>query len=1350
LLFLLSTSWSSYAQHRDLRFEHLSPRQGLPNNWVWSISQDKEGFLWIGTYDGLYKYDGQAATSYGSNPADPLHSLRSNIISDIHEDRKGRLWVATWGGGLHQVDKRTGKARAYPVETRQSSQWDQLNSIYEDHRGILWLGTYLGIARFDPGARKYTLYPAPKGQFIGLIREDAAGKLWSGSYRFDPKTGQFTLFPLLTPSGPQLVSRIGFHIDADGVAWLGTYADGLFRLDTRRPGHYTSYNPKGLINKPIIRIWEADDHLWLGTTQGLQCVNKKTNQVLTYQSDPSQPGSLSSNMISSIYQDKTGNLWVGTGNGVNKTSTRARPFRAYQIIPAPAAFHRTENEIFSVLEDRYGTVWVSSGAKGLHRMDPGTHQFSRVVVNPLEKPVSLLSQGCPLVEDQQGRLWVATGTEKALYRLDRTTGKFIRYPCRMPIRMLDKDASGKLWLGGLTSEMASFDPLTSQFTYYKANEKDSTGLMPGFINDLMVSRTGEVWMATTTGVGRMNPKTGLSIQYKPSYHAPAGGLNDHHAMALYEDQAGIIWIGTHGGGLNRLDPGTNIFTYFTTRQGLPSNRIMSLIGDEQGNLWIGTGNGLSRFNPRTNTFRNFDASDGLPGNEFLERGSVYSRQGKLLFGNKKGLLIFYPDSIKDHTTPLPVYITGFKVLEQSRPVPVRKIELPYDENFLSFEFVAINYEAPDKNQYAYQLVGLNKDWVNSGNSRVASYTDLSPGTYQFRVKATSDGSNWKEAASSIQITIHPPWWRTYWAYGLYGLAFIATLYGLIHYTVSRERLQAHLKLKSIESEKLQEVDKLKSHFFANISHEFRTPLTLILAPLEKLMASAKDDAQQLRLYRTMYGNARRLLNLINQLLDLSRLEAGKMHLELTQGNLMQAIRRSVLSFSSLAERRHIRLEFQYPGERPLAYFDADKLEKIIANLLSNALKFTPEGGEVVVTARLDTARPEEIPKHITQRDKAASFSVLQLEVQDNGLGIPPDRLDKIFDRFYQIDPSSTREQEGSGIGLSLVKELVELQEGAIWAESTPGIQTCFRVRLPVLMAGLEQMVVAENDVSNSPQPFLQVQEEHNAVADKAAEAPMPPTEEDAPLVLLVEDNADLRDYMRETLQAAYKIIEAPNGLEGYRQALETIPDLVVSDIMMPKMDGLELCQKLKLNEKTSHIPVVLLTAKANSQSRIEGLQTGADDYIIKPFEIAELEVRIKNLIAGRRKLREHFSREITLQPAAIVITSVDERFLQRVMQVMEANMADANFGVEDLGREIGMSRMQLYRKLQALTDLSPSDFMKKMRLQRAAQLLLQGSGNVSEISYQVGFSSHAYFSKCFHDQYGKTPSEFLSGQAGQK
>ena len=660
--------------------------------------------------------------------------------------------------------------------------------------------------------------------------------------------------------------------------------------------------------------------------------------------------------------------------------------------------------------------------------------------------------------------------------------------------------------------------------------------------------------------------------------------------------------------------------------------------------------------------------------------------------------------------------------------------MPYKENFLSFDFTAINYSSPEKTRYAYQLEGVDPDWVSNGNRRFANYPDLSPGSYTFRVKASIDNNVWNEAEANIKILIHPPLWRTWWAYGLYALLGISLLFALIRYSVSRERLKNDLKLQRLEAEKMHEIDHLKSRFFANISHEFRTPLTLILSPLDKLLS--RETNQDKPLYQTMQRNAKRLLDLVNQLLDLSKLEAGNMRLENKPASIITFLKTIVLTFTSLAESKQIQFQLKYQTEDPVLYFDSDKLEKIVTNLLSNAFKFTPRGGEITVSASL--LKGDHTPPNVKKAGRA-STSILELKVEDNGAGISNDQLKKIFERFYQTDTTPTREHEGSGIGLALVRELVDLHGGEIAVESQPGVGACFTVRLPLLAADFTQLTIVENNGKADEQSVPRFDDKEYQVDSLSA-----PETEGAPLILIVEDNADIRHLIRESLYPDYRVMEAADGAAGHRLAVENIPDLILSDLMMPKMDGVELCRKLKQENKTDHIPIVMITAKASSESKIEGLETGADDYIVKPFESAELLARIKNLIEGRQKLRERFSREITLQPASIAITSMEEKLLQHVMQIMEKHMADSDFGVDAFCREAGMSRTQLHRKLKALTDQSTGDFIRIMRLKRAAELLTNHVGGIAEVAFMVGFNDPSYFTKCFQKQFGKTPSEFVA------
>ncbi|WP_373495873.1 ATP-binding protein, partial [Aquiflexum sp.] len=659
----------------------------------------------------------------------------------------------------------------------------------------------------------------------------------------------------------------------------------------------------------------------------------------------------------------------------------------------------------------------------------------------------------------------------------------------------------------------------------------------------------------------------------------------------------------------------------------------------------------------------------------------------------------------------------------------------------TIQFVGISIQSPKKVIYQYKLEGLDQNWSSLTNRSEATYANLPHGKYFFKVKAMNGEGLWSSELS-YPFLVRPPWWRTWWAYSLYAFSGLCFLYGLRQYTVNRERMKHELKIQKLEAEKMHEIDHLKSRFFANISHEFRTPLTLILGHLDKFLARSPEDNPDQPAYRMMHRNARRLQQLINHLLDLSKLEAGSMKLDLKPADLIAFLKALVFSFTSHAETKKIQYHFKYPHDHPVVYFDADKLEKIITNLLSNAFKFTKPGGKITVTALIETADKKSLPDTFSDTAPSSTAGMLELRVEDSGAGIPRDQLDRIFDRFYQADTSHTREQEGTGIGLSLVRELVELHSGEIKVESQPGHGSCFTVRLPVLLADFEEIAITEPALDNNHKII-------NPIIDTGEFKPSPdvaPANDDpeAPLVLIIEDNADVRSFIRETMQPLYHVMEAGDGEAGYKQAVKTIPDLILSDVMMPKMDGVELCGKLKENVNTAHIPIILLTAKASGGDKLEGLETGADDYLIKPFEAAELLVRIKNLIDNRKKLREIFSREITLQPSSVVVSSVDEKFLQRILLIIEEHIGDDTFGVEEFGREAGMSKTQLFRKLKALTNHAPGDFIRIMRLKRAADLLSKGAGSIAEVAFRVGFNDPSYFTKCFQKEFGKTPSEFVA------
>ena len=645
----------------------------------------------------------------------------------------------------------------------------------------------------------------------------------------------------------------------------------------------------------------------------------------------------------------------------------------------------------------------------------------------------------------------------------------------------------------------------------------------------------------------------------------------------------------------------------------------------------------------------------------------------------------------------------------------------------------MNFVNPERNQYKYKLEPYEKEWIETNaSSRFARYTNISPGKYTFRVIGSNNDGVWNEEGATLLIVIAPPWWKTWWAYSLYAIAFAGLLLAARRNIIQRERLTSKLKLEHLELEKVQEIDKVKTNFFANISHEFRTPITLILGPLKEMYNGTFKGDQKATL-GVMMRNGRRLLRLINQLLDLSKLEVGKMSLQTSQSNLVQVLKEIASAHESSAKGKKIKFTLYFEVEELILFIDQEKIEKIFHNILSNAFKFTKENGEVILHLRVENNLQAVI------------------SIKDTGIGIPSHELDKVFDRFYQVDSSQTRDYEGSGLGMAVAKELVELHHGTISVESREGIGSTFIVRLPLGKEHLrKEEIIDADDFITTKEDSQDLKEEGNIVtAESGIEKTTIPSEH-LPVLLVVEDNADMRRYICKTLSDQYQIIEAENGKTGVTLAKESVPDLIISDIMMPEMDGYKLCEIIKTNELTSHIPIILLTAKADRESKLTGLETGADDYLSKPFDADELKLIVRNRIEERRKMRERFAKEITLEPRQIAITSFDEKFLTRVLDIVEKYIGEENFSIDQLSREAGYSNMHFYRKIKALTGQTPSQFLRTIRLKRAAELLRKKSDNVTQIAYSVGFNSLSYFNKCFKEQFGVTPGQFAEESVKSK
>jgi signal transduction histidine kinase/ligand-binding sensor domain-containing protein/DNA-binding response OmpR family regulator len=1409
--FNLLLNTSLFSNKKDIVFDQIFIGDEYSQNRVYHILQDRKGFIWFATSGGVFWFDGYEAKKL--NLYSEKHDrLINNQVHELYEDRSGKIWIGSypngvswydketrkiiyeWTIGLSNYDRETGKITNFRHDPQNPNSLGNgaVNSICEDSSGTLWIGTSngglnrLNKAEIDfnnPQSTKFIRYLHEKNNSNSLsdnnihdLYLDKTGVLWIATRRgglnkldltkvkaSDPPNVKFTIYQH-DPENPFSLSHNDVRCifeNSSGMLWIGTGAGGLNKFDrkTERFFHYKP-NPQiagNLSSEFVSTICEGEKGiLWVGTAGGgLNRFDKETEKFICYRSDPKKDNSLCNDFVPFVYKDFNSIIWIATKSGVNKINIRKSNFVHHH--------HETDNQnslsnnsVNNIVEDHKGLVWIGTN-DGLNCFDRATGKFTRYKHDP-DNPNSINDNyiSC-LYEDGSGTLWIAT--EVGLDKLDKRREKFFHFQIyadvthKNVIKEIYEDQSGFFWFVTSGNGVIRYDPYSDKRYRFQYDKTDQFSIGGDFVSEMFEDAAGEIWFATWANLNKFDRDGERFNRYSNQINGRSLNLINDMINDPY-DPNNCLWLGYNDDALSKFDKRSNSFTHYQEIQS-----VASMLSDNQGNIWMSGDKGLIRFNPQTKACDRFNNKDGIRTVFSKPNSCCYSKETEeMFFGGINGFLVFHPNHIKTNAHIPPVFVTDFKILNQNVPIksdgssPLRKdisetkeIHLAYDQNTFSFEFAALDYMSPGKNLYAYKMEGLDKDWIQSGTKRFVNYNRLRPGKYIFRVKGCNDDGIWNEQGTSIRVIIHPPWWESKGAYAFYILFFISLITGLWRFQLKRIHEKNELKMKLFEAQKLQEIDTMKSRFFANISHEFRTPLTLILGPLEQFINHTfRGDPQ--KQYRVMFRYGNRLLQLINQLLDLSKLEAQKMTLHACALDIIEPIKGIVASFESMAKQKEIMLALQTNEEQLIVYIDLEKFEKIIINLLHNALKYTREGGRVNVSVSKD------IPSNNNLQFKSRNKETIKINVEDTGIGITADRLEKIFDRFYQVDDTYTRKHEGTGIGLALTKELVELHHGEIQVTSELGKGSTFSVFIPLGKKHLGAHEIAEDvdsKIINYPSEVKEIQAleastESEVIKVEKSNSRFPKS---APIILIVEDNADFRNYIRQQLFQTYNIQEAVDGADGLEKAKQIIPDLIVSDVMMPKIDGIQLCHQLKTEEITSHIPVILLTARASEQSKVDGLETGADDYLTKPFNVRELHVRIKNLINQRKRLRERFSHEVTLKAKEIAVTSTDEKFLNRAMEIVEKHMAEAEFDTQSMAWEVGMSRMQLHRKLSALTNHTPREFIRVYRLKRAAQLLDKKAGNVTEIAYEVGFNNISHFAKRFRELFGVSPSEYLSNKS---
>ncbi|HBL75529.1 MAG: hypothetical protein A2W90_03395 [Bacteroidetes bacterium GWF2_42_66] len=1331
-------SYTGSAIQNELSFDSFLQEDGLPNNQIQCIYQDQKGWMWFGTSQGLSRFDGYQFVNFLHSPEDST-GFNGTLVRVICEDRKGNLLIGTENGGLNVYDRnRECFYHPYKNDPFFRSRAISVNDIREDAKGNLWLGTNVNLVMIDtlgnvmPVSKETDEGPFSFwSDFVRVLELDNTGKLWAGTnegvFIYDPET-KITEHLDLPFSNGATDEIWELFLDIDGSMWVGTYSNGAFIVDPISRSVQKVQLKKVTERTETVRTISlgAFGNYWIGTRGGLYIYNKTQGMVGFYRHDDREPTSLINNSVLDVLHDQRGETWIGTRGGVNLLAKSKQRFHSFGSHPSDNKYLNS-SIVYAFWIDDQDNIWIGTEDGGVNIYHPQSGLFTYLMANP-DNPNSV-SRNCikAFLDDKKGNLWIGTFLG-GIDVLNLESGKFTHYkndPLN-PNSLSDNrvwdfllDNEGNIWVG-TSAGINRFDARTKSFVHYPQLAGQEQ------VNWIEMDSYNNIWMGTLDEVIIYNLGSKNSIRFA------------EYSRAFWEDSKGRCWIATLDKGFARYSATDGAIRYYNTNDGLSNNQVLCILEDNDHFLWISTSNGLSKFDPETNTFQNYTSKDGLKNNQFTYGAAYKSDDGHLLFGSISGFNIFDPSEVKSDDAKVPLILTDFRVFNRKVEInPGKKsilkksisetdhLVFDYSQNVFTLEFAALNYVNSGSNLYSYYLEGFDKEWNEPSVSRSATYTNLNPGDYIFHVKRVVPGSIESGNELQVLITVLPPYWKTRWFRFFILVVIAALIYLLVQFLLYREKIKNELVVERIKAKKLHELDMLKLKFFTNISHEIRTPLTLILAPLEKLISQKLPPEEVNSHLDIMYRNTKHLDRLINQLLDFRKLETGNLKLELLQGDLVRFVSDIVHSFDNYAEEKEINLRFNTLKKRLMARFDADKIEKILNNLLSNAFKFTGKGGKISVNLSLVFDSNEE---DISNENQDKEY--IEIVVRDTGQGISQTNLSKIFNRFFQANEHAV--QTGTGIGLAFVKELVELHKGKVFVESKPGKGSKFTVRIPY-EAGMEEPVssVSAGTVKKEVESAIVVTEK-NGVDPVHAE-----------ILLIVEDNPDVRSLIKSHFSSKYQVLEANDGKEGWEVALNTIPDVIISDVLMPDVDGYEFCRRIKKDERTSHIPVLLLTALHSKEHEIKGLSSGADDYITKPFDLTILQTKVDNMLSIRNSLKEKYSGEITLQPRNIVISSPDEKFLNRVVEVVEENISDADLDIERFSQEVGVSRMQLYRKLHALTDMTVKEFIRNIRLKRASQLLLQEKMSVSEIAYAVGFKDLSHFRKCFREMYGMNASEYI-------
>ncbi|PWI28928.1 hybrid sensor histidine kinase/response regulator [Flavobacteriaceae bacterium LYZ1037] len=1296
------------AQNDNFYFKQITVNEDFSPNNVVSVAQDSTGYLWIASRDELLRYDGSSFKRFYKQ-FDAITKPNMKTLGKVYIDHENNLWIISKDGILEKFNRIS--EIFIPIRNIKHA-----SSIYQDSENDTWIGTY-GDGLYKISSNKKDTIHIDKNfqdDIYDIIEaEDRHSILFTSGTRIiemDKKSLNYRVLPI-TDKNLYKGSFNCLSISKKGTIWAGSYDDGLF-YKPKGQHEFKPYKlPKKNINTPTVTIQKLFvdhlDRLWMSTFyNGVFLIDNETVKHFNNKQINTSTTILTS--VYEIYQDKSHVIWFGIGDG-SLSYYDEKLIKFNKLAGNPTSDSDFLSEIYAI--EKHNNSLYFGAANGINIYNFDTESWTHINKENSNLSSNVVTDFCYI----DNAIWIALNKGGLnILNKDNTINTF-NTTSKTPLNAttiwsIIKDYKNRVWLGTRENGLIQFDRNLGTINQYKNVFKDSDSL---FINNgriLIEGNQGDLWIGTeANGIFKYNPDSGETKSFKNDI------LKNPIRSLYYDKEKNRLWIGSYQGGLSILDINTDTLYSYSMKDGLASNSVSGILPGVENTMWISSERGLAKIDLsidfKITDFVNYNIQNNLQSLIFNEGACYKDANGFLYFGGMNGVNWFNPSQIRQNTYKPPTVISKVEVFNKEVPF-IQNRTFKYSENNLSFTFSALQFSYPEHNMYKYRLKNHDDTWIDTGTRNTISFANLSPGNYTFQVKSANYDGIWSDTPVSYKFTIAQPWYFNTWAKSIYLLLFCLSIYMIYRYFKWRWNMKLTLQNEHAETERLKELSDFKTKVYTNIAHEFRTPLTLISGPIEKRLESVDlSDTDRLE-FGMIQRNAHRLLNLINQLLDLSKVKTKYLKLKVAQDNLGLFLKSLGASFEYQAAQQKIDYILTIETFKD-AWFDRDVIEKIVTNLLSNAFKYTPKQGCILFKA-------------------SAVNNHLQILVENNGIQLTEVQLENIFDRFYQINEQS----EGVGLGLSLVKELVSLYKGTISVSNTQNNNIVFTVTLPLLKTHFQEEDIVETALST--------QIKLESFNDKKTQKTASWNQLELPILLIIEDNQDIRTFVKSAFIDNFQVFEAENGKTGLELAIEIIPDIIISDVMMPLVDGFQLTSQLKQDDRTSHIPIILLTAKAEETAKTIGLETGADDYITKPFKLKLLEIKVRNLMNLREKLQQRYSQELVLKPKDMVVSDFDGKFIKKLKMVLDESLTESSFSVEDFSNALQMSRMQLHRKLKALTGLSATEFIRSQRLKLAVTLLQNSEANISEIGYSVGFNDPSYFTKCFKEAYGCSPSEYTS------